>query len=302
MPDAVWRRIADARLVVTDASAAVNPKVSQLLALERAATGDVLVISDSNVRVAPSYLRVLTAELARPGVGLVTSVFAGTGERSIGAALENLQLATMTAPAVVVASLLPIVRPLTVGKSMAMRRRELASLGGFERVAGVLAEDHVLGEMFLGAGFEVRTSLDVVENRNIDCSAARTIERHTRWAKMRRAVVPGAFLFEPLMCPMLVANACFVLSPSRASLLALALAAVVQIAFALTAVRILRGHAMRWYFAPLEIVRSYVVFFCWARALVSRRIQWRGHPFVVLPGSVIVPAPPRFARWKAARA
>jgi ceramide glucosyltransferase len=290
-----------ARLIVTDASEAVNPKVAQLLGLERAAKGEVLVISDSNVRVEPSYLRSLMAELCRPGVGLVTSIFAGTGERSIGAALENLQLATMTAPAIVASTVLPICRPLTVGKSMAMRKHDLRRLGGFERVTDVLAEDFVLGQMFLDAGLVVRTSLDVVENRNVECSARRTIERHTRWVKMRRSMAPIAFLFEPIMCPALVANAAFAASPSRITFLALAAAAVLQVVLALASVRVLRGHAMRWYYAPLEIVRSYVVLFCWIRALVSRRIEWRGHPFLILPGSVIVPARPRF-RWKAARA
>jgi ceramide glucosyltransferase len=290
-----------ARLVVTDPRAAVNPKVAQLLDLERAATGTIAVISDSNVRVRPSYLRSLVQELARPNVGLVTNVFAGTGERTVGAALENLQLATMTAPAVVASSVLPFVRPLTVGKSMAMRRADLEAIGGFERVADVLAEDYVLGDLFLDAGFEVRTCLDVIENPNVDCSARRTLERHTRWVKMRRALAPRAFLLEPLMCPFVIASICVAASPSRATAIALGTATLLQIVLAFLAVRILRGRAMSWYWAPLEIVRSAAALFCWVRALASRRIEWRGHPFMILPGSIIVPAQRRW-RWRAARA
>lgn len=88
----------DARVVVTDPEAAINPKVAQLVGLERAATGEVYVISDSNVRVRPGYLWSLVAELADPEVGVVTSLFAGTGERTLGAALENLQLCCHAAP------------------------------------------------------------------------------------------------------------------------------------------------------------------------------------------------------------
>src|SRR4051812_40872598 len=51
-----------ARLVLTDREAAINPKVAQLIALERHATGEVVVISDSNVRVSPRYLSDLLAE------------------------------------------------------------------------------------------------------------------------------------------------------------------------------------------------------------------------------------------------
>ncbi|MFO0670851.1 MAG: glycosyltransferase [Polyangiaceae bacterium] len=83
----------DARLVVTDRRAAENPKVAQLVGLAAAARGDVLVISDSNVRVAPAYLESLLVALASrtsvAPVGLATSLFVGTGERTLGAALEN---------------------------------------------------------------------------------------------------------------------------------------------------------------------------------------------------------------------
>ena len=80
----------DARLIVTDPEAARNPKVAQLLGLDRHATGEVIVISDSNVRVPRSYLWSLVHTLT-PDVGMVTSVIVGTGERTLGAALKNLR-------------------------------------------------------------------------------------------------------------------------------------------------------------------------------------------------------------------
>ena len=89
---------------------------------------------------------------------------------------------------------------------MAMWRRDLVKLGGFARVGAVLAEDHMLGRLFLDAGHGVRTSLDVVENRNVGCSVRRSMERHTRWAKMRRALSPTSFVFEPLLTPLVVAT------------------------------------------------------------------------------------------------
>ena len=66
-------------------------------ALDAASNGEVTVISDANVRVARSYLWSLVNELERrgDGGGLVTSVVAGTGERTLGAALENLQLGAL---------------------------------------------------------------------------------------------------------------------------------------------------------------------------------------------------------------
>jgi ceramide glucosyltransferase len=180
-------------------------------------------------------------------------------------------------------------KPLTVGKSMAVRRRELAMLGGFRPVGHVLAEDHVLGRRFLEAGLLVRTSYEVVENRNVACSVSRTIERHSRWAKMRRSLMPVAFHGEPVLNPIVVASLAVVVAPGMVTAGMLVVVCVVQTACALMAVRLLRGRALAWWYAPLEIARSYVSLLCWASACVSRRISWRGHPFVLRRGSVIVP-------------
>ena len=289
----------DAHIILTDPDDAVNPKVAQLITLNRRARGEIVVISDSNVRVSRDYLWSLARELSLPGVGLATNIFAGTGERTVGAALENLQLGTMIGPGVAAAALLSK-RPFTVGKSMAMWRRELAKIGGFARVGDVLAEDHMLGRLFMEEGYGVRTSLEAVENRNVDCSVRRAIERHTRWAKMRRALAPTAFVFEPFLTPLFIASAVAAIEPTRPTIAAVLVTAIVQTVLAFASMRLLRGHAMRWYYAPLEIVRTGLVVLCWLRACASRRIRWRGHDFLVLRESRIVPA--RRSSWSRLRA
>ncbi len=275
------------RVVITDRHAALNPKVSQLIGLEREANGDVYVISDSNVRVGPTYLWSLTSELADPRVGIVTSIFAGAGEHTVGAALENLQLCVSTAPGIAALDAVSD-RAFTVGKSMAVRRCDLKRLGGFAPVGNVLAEDHVLGRRFMDAGFAARTSYDWVENRNVHCSLGRTLERHTRWAQTRRSLYPAAFAVEPLLTPLVVASLSLLAAPSLATLVVLGVACVVQIFCALLAVRLIRGYRAPWWYAPLEITRSYVGFACWVRANFTRRIAWRGHPFLLRRGSFIV--------------
>jgi len=279
----------DARLVVTDPEEATNPKVAQLACLERVASGEVFVISDSNVRVSPRYLWSLVNELADERVGMACSLFAGSGERTLGAALENLHLCASSAPGLLAMNAVTS-RPLTVGKSMAVRRRDLARVGGFLSVGEVLAEDHVLGRRFLDHGYQIRTSLEAVENRNVTCSITRTMERHTRWSKIRRALLPAGFVTEPILTPVIAATVGFVLAPCKVTGAMLCFACVAQTAAALGAVRLLRGHWMSWRYLPLEVVRSYIALVCWLRAACgSRRIEWRGHAFVLKRGSAIVP-------------
>ena len=280
-----------ARLFLTDPDQATNPKVAQLLTLERAARGEILLISDSNVRATREYLTPLVAELLRPGVAIASSVIAGMGEQTLGAALENLQLGAIVAPGVVAAARVAG-RPITVGKSMAMWRGPLDQIGGLARVGNLLSEDHMLGKAFAAAGFGVGVSLTPVANRNIACSLRRTVERHTRWAKLRRAIAPVGFWFEPLLSPVVTATLACLAAPSKMTCVALLAATLLQTGCAFLSMRILRGHSLRWYWAPLELVRAYVLFLCWTRACLSRRVSWRGHHFELARDSAIVPAPP----------
>jgi ceramide glucosyltransferase len=281
----------DARLVVTDPHAALNPKVAQLLRLAAHATGDVLVVSDANVRVRPSYVRELVAALAEPGVGLVTSVIAGAGERTLGAALENLQLLAYVAPAVVTSATL-FGRPVSIGKSMAMRARDLEALGGFGVVGDVLAEDHVLAQTFTRHGHRVRVCMAAVENRNVGCTTQRTLERHTRWGKMRRALAPHGFALEPLLSPIVVTTFALLLSPSRVFALALLASIALQVTGAAVSLLLLRGRVPLW-LPPMEVLRSYLQLWAWVCAASSQRVSWRGHEFSLRRGSRLVPAAPK---------
>jgi ceramide glucosyltransferase len=246
------------------------------------------VISDSNVRVSPTYITSLTVELEDPRVGLVTSLFSGTGEETLGAALENLQICASTAPGIAAVDAVTG-QPLTVGKSMALRRTDLARLGGFAAVGHVLAEDFLLGRLVRKAGLKSRLSFDLVENRNTECSVFRTLERHTRWAKMRRSLFPLGFAIEPLLSPVIITTLGLLLAPRATTALILAGAVVLQTLCAFISAALLRRQWFAWWYVPLEVVRSFVAIFCWLRAWASRRIAWRGHPFLLQRGSAIVP-------------
>ena len=80
------------RLAVHEGGTALNPKVRNLLGMLPYATHDLLLISDSNVRAPLHYVRELALLHAGERVGMVTNLFAGTRECTLGAALENVQL------------------------------------------------------------------------------------------------------------------------------------------------------------------------------------------------------------------
>jgi ceramide glucosyltransferase len=72
----------DMVLVVDAAEHGVNRKVGNLINMMPAARHDVLVIADSDVHARPDYLDRLAGALQQPGVGLVTTLYAGLPVRS----------------------------------------------------------------------------------------------------------------------------------------------------------------------------------------------------------------------------
>jgi ceramide glucosyltransferase len=181
------------RFVLSDDNWGLNPKVSNLQGALRAARHDLVLQSDANVWAPPDYLRSIVAEFVSEGGGLLSSLVSGVSERSVGAAMENLQLSAYVAPACCVALKLANVT-CVIGKSMLFRRSELRSLGGLERVKDSLAEDFLLGRHYGESGKKVILSATPIRNVNVDMQLERSLSRHARWLKMRAVIHPSSFV------------------------------------------------------------------------------------------------------------
>lgn len=279
----------DVRFVLSDPDFGRNPKVANLAGALAAARHDLVLQTDANVRLRPGYLRAVVQEFQSTDAAMLGSLIAGVGERSFGAALDNIQLTTFTTPAICIASEVVDVQ-CVIGKSMLFRRSELESLGGLTLVKDVLAEDFVLGQTYQNAGKKVVLSRLTVDNVNIDTSVASFLSRHSRWLKMRVVIHLGGFVADILSNASFFAVAALAISGFDPRLVLLAAAVVAH--KTLLDVRILRhirGTSMPLRHLLCIPLRDLVIPVIWFHAIFSRTTEWRGERFRLGRGSVLTP-------------
>jgi ceramide glucosyltransferase len=281
------------RVVMQGPDLWMNPKVSQLATLVPAARHSLLVISDSNVRVEQGYLAEIAARLEDPGVGLVTHLIAGIGERSSGALLENLHLAGGVATGIAAAKQIAG-RDVVMGKSMALRREDLEAMGGLEPVKDLLAEDYVIGQMvprLLGKRVELASR--PVQNVVQDSSLGQFFHRARRWAVLQHALVgPWLYAAQIIHNPVLLATVALAVEPATWTA-----AAWVAVAGARALLDGAAGSALRpGGFHPAQLLRvpgkDLILGLAWIEGFLRRTVNWRGTRLRVLPGTRLAPPGP----------
>jgi ceramide glucosyltransferase len=277
------------RFATSDPSFGVNPKVSNLAGGLQLAEHDLVLQTDANVRLRPGYLQDVVREYGSSGAALLGSLIAGSGERSLGAALDNIQLTTFTTPGICLAQEL-VGLPCVIGKAIVYRRSELTALGGLARVKDVLAEDYVLGQAYLQAGKIVLLSRLVVDNVNVDATLLRFLGRHSRWLKMRVVVHVGGFAADLLSNATFFAVLAAALSGFEPQLVALC-AAVIAYKMRVDArlIRRLRGRPLAARHLLCMPLRDLLLPCVWFYALFSRTTEWRGERFQLSRGSLLTP-------------
>jgi ceramide glucosyltransferase len=254
-----------------------------LINMLAAARHDVLVISDSDIVVEADYLKNVTAALEQRGVGLVTCLYRGAGARGVWARLAAAAIDYHFLPGVLVGLKLGLAEPC-FGSTIAIRRKTLAVIGGFEAVAEQLADDYALGALVRRAGLSVAIPPLVVAHDCTQKSARDLFRQELRWARTIRAVDPLGFAGSVITHAVPLALLGMVvggLAPA-AVILGAALACRFVLQVELDRAFRLRGDV--YWLAPLRDILSFVVF---VASFLGRGVEWRGHRYGVQADSTL---------------
>jgi hypothetical protein len=238
-------------------------------------------VSDSNVRAPSHYVRELVTLHERERAGVVTNLFAGTGEDTLGAALENVQLSGFVAAGIALPTALG--DPILVGKSALFSRRTLDRLGGMKRLADVLAEDFVMGKTFAHAGEKVVVAPTVLSNVTRVMSVRQTLSRQLRWMMFRFRLRPVVAALEPLVSPLAQLPLAWFLFGPAALVWACGLLLLRDTGGWLA----LRGARRLYVPFLLSPVRELLVLLLWLVAPFKTHVSWRGKRFRLGAGTLL---------------
>src|SRR5580700_9519700 len=173
-------------LMVCRENLGANTKVSNLAQMVREARHEYLIVNDSDIRVEPDYLRRVLAPLADPKVGLVTCLYCGIANATLGSRLESLGISTDFCAGVLVAQTVENGIRFGLGSTLAFRRRDLQAIGGFEAFSDYLADDYQIGIRIAELGLNVKLSDVVVETFLPHYTLRDFAEHQLRWARTVR--------------------------------------------------------------------------------------------------------------------
>jgi ceramide glucosyltransferase len=275
------------RVVLCGQKLGANIKVSNLAQMLPNARYQHLVVNDSDIRVEPDYLRRVAAPLADQKIGMVTCLYRGMAGSTLGSRLESLGISTDFAAGVLAARQLENGIRFGLGSTLAFRRADLETIGGFEVLADYLGDDYEIGRRISALGLRVDLSDVVVETFLPQYRLREFLQHQLRWARNIRDSRRGGYIGQGLTfgIPWTLLALAFSWGASWAWAL-LGLVTAMRAATALTvgwAVLRDRQVLRSLWLIPL---RDLVAMGIWVAGFIGHRITWRGETFELRNGKL----------------
>ena len=269
-----------------------NGKVSNLVQMLGSAQYDHILINDSDIKVSPRYLRRIMGCFHQPKrsggrVGLVTALYRGKAQRSVGSRMEALGIATDFIAGVLTARQIEDGIRFGLGSTLALSRQALEAIGGLEPLVDYLADDYELGARVARSGFEVVLSGEVVETFLPEYQFGQFLAHQIRWGRSTR--FSRKLGYTGMVFTYGLPWALFNLIASGASLSSIALFSITLLARVALALAVGVGvlndrQVMRdlWLLPARDVVALGI----WIWSFAGNTVAWRGQRFSLKDGKM----------------
>jgi ceramide glucosyltransferase len=274
-------------LMVCRENLGANTKVSNLVQMVRAARHEFLIVNDSDIRVEPDYLRRVLAPLSDPGIGLVTCLYRGVANSTLGSRLESLGISTDFSAGVLVAETIENGIRFGLGSTLAFRRRDLQAIGGFEGFVDYLADDYQIGSRIAALGLKVKLSDVVVETFLPRYTLSGLLDHQLRWARTIRDSRFWGYLGLGLTFGLPWAALTLICAKGSAwAWVLLACTAAMRVAVATVVARSVLRDRQPLRFLALLPLRDVFAMLVWIVSFAGHRVTWRGDRFCLEKGKL----------------
>ena len=276
------------RVAVCEKILGTNVKVSNLAQMLPQARYQHLIVNDSDIFVEPEYLKNVVAPLSDAKVGLVTCLYRGQASPTLGSRLESLGISTDFVPGVLAARYLENGIRFGMGSTLAFRRSDLQSIGGFEALLDYLADDYQIGYKLAEAKKEVKLSETVVQT-SVSAYSFRDFWRHQlRWARTIRDSRRSGYFGLVFTFGLAWGIATIFLAHSAAwAWILLATAFALRIVQAIMTGKLCLQDQQVMKFLWLLPLRDLIAVAVWLTSFFGHNIRWRGDLFYLKDGKLI---------------
>jgi ceramide glucosyltransferase len=274
------------QLMICRENLGANTKVSNLAQMVREVRFEYVIVNDSDIRVGSDYLRRVLAPLSDAGTGLVTCLYRGVANSTLGSRLEALGISDFAAGVLVARTVEHGIR-FGLGSTLAFRRRDLKAIGGFEGIVEYLADDYQLGRRIAALGMKVELSNVVVETFLPRYTLRGFLDHQLRWARTIRDSRFWGYVGTGLTFGLPWAALALIFAKGAAwAWMLFACTAVMRIAVAI----VVGGFVLR----DRQVVRSLALtplrdllaFLVWIGSFAGHEVVWRGVRFRLRGGKL----------------
>jgi len=276
------------RLVLSPDQLGPNVKISNLEQMLPSARYQHLLVNDSDICVEKDYLRRVIAPLVDERVGMVTCLYRGVADPTLGSQLESLGISTDFCAAVLVASQLEGGLSFGLGSTLAFRRADLERIGGFRSIVDFLSDDYELGRRITTLGLRVLLSDLVVETHLPAYDLRGFLAHQLRWARGVRDSRTGGYIGLVSTYGLMWALLTVISSGAVAwSWAVLGATALLRLAVAIVVGKVVledRGLLRNLWLLP---IRDLVAVGVWIVSFAGHTVTWRGDRFILKNGRLI---------------